>query len=309
MKLLDLLDNEIILDYKEYSAIIGESPSRGARSPVLWNKCFERLNIQNRMYPFDVKEENLDTLLNFLNADTNFKGGAIAVPYKELVANWLIAKGSAYISKEASSIGAVNSIFRSKKGHLVGTNTDGEAALKSLSALNTFNNPKILIVGIGGAGKAVTAFLTKLTLSKNLYLSSRSIEKERKFLERIDANIIDWPLSESEISGMNIVVNCTTLGSHLKTLEKGKSVSCVNKTIFGSSEKTFRALDAMRDDSIIFDIIYDPSPTKLLRIAQDIGLKTLDGSEMNLEQAVIAFSLANNKQENLEEIRSLMLDN
>jgi Shikimate 5-dehydrogenase len=55
---------------------------------------------------------------------------------------------------------------------------------------------------------------------------------------------------------------------------------------------TANALKVMKSDAIVFDIIYDPSPTKLLRLAANRGLKTLDGQQMNLEQAVLAFDYA-----------------
>ena len=85
-----LINNKIKIDHLEkYAGIIGENPSNGARSPKLWNAVFETANMNFKMIPLDVSKENIIDLLNNLNEDKKFIGGAVAVPYKEEIANWL----------------------------------------------------------------------------------------------------------------------------------------------------------------------------------------------------------------------------
>ena len=84
-----LIDNNISIPQSKYAAIIGENPSAGARSPQLWNAAFRASSINAVMIPLDVSAENLYSLLDALQADLDFIGGAIAVPYKESVAEWL----------------------------------------------------------------------------------------------------------------------------------------------------------------------------------------------------------------------------
>ena len=141
----ELVENKI--DFEKlglYAAIIGETPSKGARSPLLWNAAFKAHDLDQSMIPFDVNQKNIFQLLNELNDDKNFVGGAVAVPYKETVAQWL---GGA-ITPEAKKIGAVNCLFRGNDGQLMGTNTDGEAArITYEDKFGSLNGKSILILG------------------------------------------------------------------------------------------------------------------------------------------------------------------
>ena len=83
-----IIENEIKepkLDF--YSVIIGTNPSKGARSPKLWNKVYEFEKKKIQMLPLDVTEENLEKLFNYLKQDRQCLGGAVAVPYKEKIFN------------------------------------------------------------------------------------------------------------------------------------------------------------------------------------------------------------------------------
>ena len=70
----------------KYAAIIGINPSKGARSPILWNRAFKYFDHEIRMKPIDVKEDKINDLFEKLNEDKDFIGGAIAFPYKEIIA-------------------------------------------------------------------------------------------------------------------------------------------------------------------------------------------------------------------------------
>jgi shikimate dehydrogenase len=80
---------------KPFAAILGANPSRGARSPLLWNAAFQAHGVDAEMLPLDVSAEGLIPLLDVLDATPTFIGGAIAVPHKEAVARWLGERCSA----------------------------------------------------------------------------------------------------------------------------------------------------------------------------------------------------------------------
>ena len=88
----------------KYAAIIGKNPSKGARSPKLWNKVFSYYNHPIKMIPLDVEEKNLENIIQKLELDDNFIGGAITNPYKELVLKYI----NNNCSDEAAKIGAIN---------------------------------------------------------------------------------------------------------------------------------------------------------------------------------------------------------
>ena len=109
---VSLIENQVDIELlDQFAAIIGKSPSKGARSPELWNKVFSESGLNYRMIPLDVNKEKVEDLLNSLNEDNKFLGGAVAIPYKEVVAKWL----GSNITSEAKKIGAVNCLYRNSK--------------------------------------------------------------------------------------------------------------------------------------------------------------------------------------------------
>ena len=156
-----IIENEVEeanLDF--YSVIVGTKPSMGARSPKLWNKVYRYEEKSVRMLPLDVREEKLEQLFNYLKDDKHCLGGAVAVPYKEKMFD--LIKDN--VNEEIKAIGAVNCFYRSASGPLTveftGTNTDGEAALEPIrKQLTEYQSLNICLLGYGGAGKAILAFL------------------------------------------------------------------------------------------------------------------------------------------------------
>ena len=258
---------------EKYAAIIGLNPSNGARSPLLWNAAFSAHRVDASMLPMDVDYRSLPALLDALQNDERFIGGAVAVPYKENVAS-LLGKN---MTIEAASIGAVNCIFR-KNGKLHGTNTDGEASLYSyLDNYGSVSSKSVLVLGPGGAGKAVaTYFSSALGKSGSMTLVARS-QTENNFANRIGANFLKWDDLVDCLPSTDVVINCTPIGG----------ISSERESPITSDD-----LATLRANAIVYDINYQPLPTQLLKLAQARGLAVLDGSQMNLEQAVVAFNFA-----------------
>jgi len=264
--------------YKNYTTIIGLNPSKGARSPALWNAAFKGYKIQNQMIPLDVNSKRLFKLLSVLQKDKNFVGGCVTIPHKEGVFKWLKRN----VTNSSSKIGAVNCIFRDKKGNLKGTNTDGEAALESFkSKFGNIKNKKIILIGAGGAGKAVSSyFVREMSKKKNLTIVGRS-KLSKKFSKRIGSKWVDFKdISKINLKNFDIVINCSSVG-----YDKQKNKSPLSFTQLKNASKKLN----------VFDIIYNPKFTKLILDAKKNNLKTLNGLDMNLRQAVLAFGYTNNK--------------
>jgi len=277
-KIQNLISNKLDfnLDIK-FCAIIGLNPSQGARSPMLWNKAYKRLNQSTRMISLDCNRNNIEELINVLDQNINFIGGAITIPHKEKVAKILKNR----ISKSSAKIGAINCLFRDGNSNLFGTNTDGEAALVSLEKnFGILENEKVLVLGNGGTAKAVISYLLLKIKNYNIKMIGRNKNKNKEFEKNFRISSFNWECLESELKNCNILINCTSIG-----WGDQKNISPINDSLLKKKEK---------EKLKVFDVIYDPNPTKLIESCNKYSIRNINGLEMNLEQAVLAFLKTNN---------------
>ena len=286
----NLINNDISLSKGDkFCAILGINPSDSARSPLLWNAAYSHYGLSTQMFPLDVSEVNFENLLNELNYDQNFIGGAVTMPYKENAANWLGNR----ITAEAKDIGAVNCLYRGKDNHLYGTNTDGEASVLSYrSNFGDMTANSILILGTGGVAKAVSAyFAAEVGESGKITIVGRS-ENGKEYAKSINADWINWSEVYRNIKDVDGVINCTSIGFLDQENESPLTMDQVNLISF---------------DTNIFDVIYQPAVTKFLALSKERGLNNINGSEMNIEQAVLAFNYVNPSFQDLSDIKTVML--
>ena len=275
-----------------YTVIIGKKPSEGARSPKLWNKVYDFEEKKAQMIPLDVREDKLEQVFNYLKEDKQCLGGAVAVPYKEKIFN-LIKEN---VEEEIRAIGAVNCFHRPTSGSLTneftGTNTDGEAALEPIrQQLIESNNLTIGLLGFGGAGKAILAFLLRDFEGKHkVCLFNRNLlhKKDAKKNELYSYTFNDL---DTFIPHIDLLINATSVG-HVESIHK----TPVPAKLLAKAKKSL----------IVYDIIYDPIKTMLLKDSEELGLKTINGLRMNLIQAVLAYGYTNPTSLVKEEIYKIM---
>ena len=114
------------MSQNKFSAIIGLKPSKGARSPKLWNKVYKFLKSNIKMIPIDIKRKKFRETFKKLIRNENYIGGAVTMPYKELSLKYL-----KNFDKKINQIRSINCLLRDKKFNLYGIHTDGEAASTS----------------------------------------------------------------------------------------------------------------------------------------------------------------------------------
>ena len=302
-----------------YAAILGSAPSKGARSPTLWNRAFAALGIPALMHPMDVSHENLPVLVDALRRDPRFLGGAVAVPYKQDIIQCLDD-----LEEEASTIGAVNSLYRVDR-QVVGANSDGAAALMSIQGLlspDVLLGARAIVLGLGGAGRAVSTYLARsLGERGTLFLANRTPGRIAEIAHQLGAlchvePLTEWPVKGEVLAGADLLVNCTAIGSELVCAVDGMSYSLLgysplgqiegirpvtmgngayerfsrenHESIIANLEQTWQALLSVRSLRV-YDIVYQPAQTLLLTLARTRGLRYLGGDVMNLDQAVLAF--------------------
>lgn len=277
---------------QKWASIIGLNPSKGARSPILWNATFRSLSVCGRMIALDVKPENLTRLMTVLEADANYIGGAVAAPYKELIADHL---GVNHLTPEAAAIGAVNCLFRDNVGRLSATNTDGEGALNSLVATSgSLQNRRILLLGSGGTARSVAAYFARsLGPAGKLVISARNWDRACELGVKHSVVCANWPPQRKWIEECDLLVNCTSVGSGDQ---------------FGLCPLDLQLLEHLPPNTLVFDVIYQPPETALLAACRELGFKTLNGAGMNLEQAVLGFYNTLRGSISIDQIRTSMIE-
>lgn len=232
--------------------IIGH-PLGHSFSRSFFNEKFQNENIDAEYINFDI--QNIDELPEILASNPELRGLNVTIPYKEKVLSFLD-----YISVEARAIGAVNVIRVDHKGDdvlLKGYNSDVIGFTRSIEPLLEKFHKKALVLGTGGAAKAVDYGLKSLGLET--VLVSRFERPETIQYKNIDADVV---------KEYNVIVNCTPCGMYPNYNE--------------CPELPYEALDS---HNILYDLIYNPDQTLFLKKGKEQGALTKNGLEMLLLQA------------------------
>ncbi len=252
-------------------AVIG-NPISHSLSPAIHNAGFDALDLDFVYVSFRV--EDVKNALAGMRALENFRGMSVTIPHKIAIID-LVDE----ISDLDRHIGSINTIIN-ENGKLIGLGTDGPGALKAIfEAGVNLEGQKVLMLGSGGAARAIAytiahnAAITKLTL---LDIDAAMLEKLASDLKAgTNAPVCSDMLTDKTLSSnmkeADLVIHCTPVGMHPK-----EDVSLVPKDLFKTGQ-------------VIFDVVYTPLQTKLLKEAEARGLKTISGVEMFINQAVLQF--------------------
>ncbi|MDD7794936.1 shikimate dehydrogenase [Clostridium sp. 'White wine YQ'] len=229
-------------------------------SPEIHEQIFKNLNINGNYALFQIKKEDLFKVIEAINV-LGISGVNVTIPYKQEIMKYLD-----FISEEARNIDAVNTIVF-KDGKSYGYNTDYFGFQNMLKREDIILKDKIAVVlGTGGASKSVIQCLRDNKVKK-IYMVSRNKESI-KGNDNTDIIVVSYE-ELSNISG-DMLINTTPVGMYPNINE-----TPVNKDIISNFE-------------VIVDIIYNPQETKLLRLGKELGLKTINGMYMLVDQAVKA---------------------
>ena len=287
LNLAQYVSNEVIETDGFYTAIIGLQPSKGARSPILWNAAYNFLHSTSKMIPLDVSISNIDSLIKYLNSENQFLVGSIATPYKELFAKIIPPSNNQDLAEQPS----YNCILRGQSEDLVGCNTDGFGAMATINSLVEIKKINTLLIGPGGTGKAIALSIIAQTKKPELLTISGRSESSRDFANTLGASWIHFDLLESVLPEFKLIVNCTPFG-------QGEHLN--------RSPITKSAARRMSKGSQIFDINYSDQDNLLSDIARGADIGYVSGKSMNIEQAVRSFCIVNGMEMQSDEIRCVM---
>jgi len=262
-------------------------PVSHSLSPLMHNAAFKALGIDAEYKLFPLKEDELETFLKSFKAN-NIHGINVTVPYKEKVIPFLNK-----ISHEAQLIGAVNTIKLTPEG-LEGFNTDGAGFLTHLEDFEfDVEGKNIVILGAGGASRAVGVYLAK-TKPRKITIFDIDKIKLGALVNHLKDNFKNVEILESEsIEGLDIK-NCDLL---------------INATPIGMKDSDPVIVDfgSLHKKMFVYDLIYNPSETKLLKLAKENGAKTANGLGMLLHQGILAFEIWTAQEAPVEIMRNALL--
>jgi shikimate dehydrogenase len=224
------------------------------------------------------------------------RGLNVTLPHKQAVAALADA-----LSPLAQQLGAVNTLVRRAEGGWFGTNTDVEgflAPLREGTGPAHWRGQRALVLGCGGSARAVVAGCAQLNLERITVAGRRAatlepfIESCRPWAPGIESLV--WGDTDDQGSGplsialaqADLVVNTTPLG-----MAAADAPAAAMGCPLGPGQ-----LDRLRPDAVVYDLIYTPRPTRLLREAAARGIRSLDGLEMLVQQGAAALRLWSGQQ-------------
>lgn len=255
-------------------------PLKHTLSPHFQNAAFAYLGLDARYIPFETAPSDLKDVVRSLKS-LGARGINVTIPHKQAVLKLLDS-----VSPEAKGIGAVNTVvFRGGKAK--GYNTDGEGFIRSLkSDLKTDPKGKaVFLFGCGGAAQAI-AFMLAREGARSIAFADKDEGRAKALSLKIGKSfrkcaVKHVPFSaariEREVLGSDLLVNASPVGMH-------KSDRCIVNP------------KALHKKLAVYDIVYNPPVTPLIREAKKRGLKAANGLGMLLYQGALSFELFTGKK-------------
>ena len=251
-------------------------PVEHSFSPPMHNAAFEALGMDYAYVAFDVDPSDLKSAIDGAKS-LDIKGFNVTIPHKIQVMDYLDE-----IDEVAGLIGAVNTIdFKEMKGY----NTDGIGAIKAIEEVTSVKDKNVVIAGAGGASRAISFYIAKYGAG-SLTILNRNVEKAQNLAEDVlNSGLIDSVKSDS-ISTINdclidadILIDTTPVGMHPH----------INDDPIALAEN-------MHEDLVVFDAVYNPNETVLLKEAIEAGAKPVYGIKMLLYQGAESFDIWTGKK-------------
>jgi len=264
-----------------YAEVIGD-PIAHSKSPLIHNFWLEKLQIEAEYRKTQVASDGLAAYFLSRRADPDWLGCNVTIPHKLAVMDYADDPGDV-----RGLIGAMNTIACETGGPLVGTNTDAGGFLQPL-ARDKWKGRHAVIIGTGGAARGILYALTALGVPQ-IGIMARDMGKAAALLAGVGIKGATHAMTDP-LPAADLLVNCTSLGM------VGQPALAIDLTPLPAG-------------ATVYDIVYAPLETLLLAAARARGLKTLDGLEMLVGQAALAFEIffdAEAPREHDDELRALL---
>lgn len=239
--------------------VIGD-PIGHSLSPVMQNAAFQARRINAVYFPFLVRD-----LKDFVRAvrGIGIRGFSVTIPHKERILRFLDECDAL-----AAKIGAVNTVLVRGNGKLYGYNTDYVGVLRTLQSRMALESSRVLILGAGGAARAVAFALAKAGASVCVW--ARRMEQAKPLARAAGGQALERPQLRGEF--FDAIVNATPVGMHPHVADSPLNANELNCRL-------------------VFDTIYRPRQTKLLQLAASRGIQSVSGVDMFVAQGAAQWEI------------------
>lgn len=248
---------------KDTTVCISIALKPGNFGATVHNAAYKKLGMNFIYKPFGLEPSNLPVAIQFIKA-LKIRGCGVSMPYKEDIMKYLDK-----IDETAKKIGAVNTVVNAN-GVLEGYNTDYYGAKIALEKTFKLKGKTVLIIGAGGAARAISAAVKELG-AKEVFITNRTFEKAEKLAEEFDLSLIKF--DEIKNIKADLLVNATPVGMNPDTEKIIIDISLLNN---------FKAL---------LDVVTAPPETLLMKESKKKGLTVIPGYLMSLYQSAKQFEL------------------
>ncbi len=239
-------------------------PVAHSLSPIIHQHWLDHYAIAGRYDKYEVPPQELASFLKTQRQE--MCGFNVTLPHKETIMPLLDE-----IDETARAIGAVNTVV-CREEKLTGTNTDATGFIAALrQAVPDVRRGKALVLGAGGAARAAVYALRQAGFA-DIYVANRSPEKAKCLTAALGGHAINWQMLEAHLPEVDLLVNTTSLGM------QGQPPLVIS-------------LAALAPHAVVYDIVYKPKETELLKQARAGGHRIVGGMGMLLHQAAPAFEL------------------
>ena len=246
-------------------------PVEHSFSPPMHNAAFDALNMDYAYVAFDVNPNDLKSAIEGAES-LNIKGFNVTIPHKVDVMQYLDE-----LDEVARLIGAVNTIdFKNLKGY----NTDGIGAVKAIEEVTSIKNKNVIVAGAGGASRAISFYIAKYGAESLTILNRNEAKAESLASDVSDSGLIGEVASDSinaignYMESADVLIDTTPLGMHPNI----------------NDEPIVKA-DMMDEDLVVFDAVYNPNETVLIKEAIKANAKPVYGIKMLLYQGAESFKI------------------
>ena len=267
------------------------NPVGHSLSPLMQNSAISLLGLPYVYMPFKIEPEFLQDAVASIRA-LAMGGVNVTIPFKEAVIPYLDE-----LSADAKACGAVN-LIQNQGGHLIGLNTDGEGFIRSLEEEGIAPQGRIVFIGAGGAARALAWVLTRFPI-ENIDFMDINLSRAQ--------NLAACVREQAGCSSQGIIMNQENFKA--VSAKADFIINCSSVGMFPQTDASpVDSFDQAKNSAVVYDLIYTPLQTRLMKMASARDLKTIGGLSMLVHQGALSLEILTGSKAPVAHMKEVVSD-